>query len=636
MGNFSRDSFKETNILGNLLQLVTTPVTNPRQYVGVRMQQGVPILDADWNELEDLRRYDLQACLKNFFGDGIPDGDKGFEIAVVTQDNNFKIEIGLALVEGMLVINSQASLTYADQAALFSLSLPSLAPPGAGTRNDIVYLDVWEEERDGTASDDRLINPRIGIETCTRIERRWVVRVAPGLADLSGITRDPGHAYLGLALLSRVENTPRILASRITDLRRTQLNVSKYLQVPVFAKRGADLVDSDRMAQLFEALRSVLAARVMNNQLFVGPAVSDANRTIVYFAVQHIMQVCVAGGLQAAAKNLTNLGALEALSALHQAQNTFLDELSARGQAGSALTSFVSQYRELLTGGSGVPGIAPSLAVNDLIGVHKGQQAVNGFLAAVVDALPEGSVTRQFLSVIPFTPLVASQPFIFTVEFTSSVTSPDQTSEVFDVTASLTSALWNVTPTTTEITLNNVGGKGTLTFTVTPNSANATADFQVVVQARRNTNIQSHQLPLALQLGQRPAVAARLMYAGPLFNADGLMELPDADLRGGAGFDVNFGLNNRTDQQHSYRLRAQVTLQVGSLSGWTPTAAGPAQSDIVAAANTTGSAPINISKTGGSAVGNSGTLEVKLIRIDGPGDLPAQDQETVNVNFIVV
>ena len=637
MGNFSRDSFKETNVLGNLLQLMPTPVTNPRQYVGVRLQQGVPILDADWNELEDIRRFDLQTCLKHYFGDGIPDGNQGFQIGVVTQDNNFKIEAGLALVEGMLVVNPHASLTYNDQAALFSLTLPALVQPGAGVRDDLIYLDVWEEERDlsdGAAFDERLINPLIGIETCTRIERRWVVRVAPSVSALGDIAPQAGHAYMALARIRRIENTPRILLNRITDLRRTHLNIAKYLQVPVFAERGPDLVDSERMAQLFEALRSILMTRVTGNQMFVS-SIPEADRTIIYFAVQHIMQVCVAGGLQAQAKSLSNAGGLEALSTLHDAQDTFLDEVSARGQAGSAKTSFVEQYRQLLTGGPGVPGIAPALAAQDLIGAYKGQQAVNAFLSVMVDVLPEGSVTRQFLSVTPFVPLAAGQPFIFTVEFTSGVTSADQTSEVFDITASLTSALWNVTPTTTEITLNNTGGKGTRTFTVTPHASNLTADFQVSVQARRNPAIQSTQLPLALQLTQFPAVAARLMYAGPPFNPDGLMELPDADLRGGAGFDVNFGINNRTDQSLSYKLHAEVTLSVGTLTGWTPTAGSPAEPTPIVGAGSTGSAPINISKTGGSAVGNRGTIEVKLVRID-TTDLPLEEQEIVNVDFIVV
>ena len=40
MGNFSRDTFDPN-----------------KNYVGVRLQQGVPLVDADWNELNDIIRH---------------------------------------------------------------------------------------------------------------------------------------------------------------------------------------------------------------------------------------------------------------------------------------------------------------------------------------------------------------------------------------------------------------------------------------------------------------------------------------------------------------------------------------------------------------------------------------------------
>lgn len=54
-----------------------------KHYVGVRMQQGVPLLDADWNELEDLRRHELQSLVQQFIGDGVPDGNDGFRIEAI-------------------------------------------------------------------------------------------------------------------------------------------------------------------------------------------------------------------------------------------------------------------------------------------------------------------------------------------------------------------------------------------------------------------------------------------------------------------------------------------------------------------------------------------------------------------------
>ena len=54
MGNFSRNTF------------------NPnKNYVGVRLQQGVPLVDADWNELDDVIRNEIYSGLGQAFPDGV-------------------------------------------------------------------------------------------------------------------------------------------------------------------------------------------------------------------------------------------------------------------------------------------------------------------------------------------------------------------------------------------------------------------------------------------------------------------------------------------------------------------------------------------------------------------------------------
>src|SRR3954452_25449484 len=65
------------------MAIISTDTFNPlRQYIGVRLQQGVPIVDADVNELDDIRKFELRAFLKWFVGDGNPDGNDGFRISV--------------------------------------------------------------------------------------------------------------------------------------------------------------------------------------------------------------------------------------------------------------------------------------------------------------------------------------------------------------------------------------------------------------------------------------------------------------------------------------------------------------------------------------------------------------------------
>ena len=43
--------------------------------------QGVPLVDADWNEAHDVRKFEVQAFLKWFVGNGVPEGNDGFHIA---------------------------------------------------------------------------------------------------------------------------------------------------------------------------------------------------------------------------------------------------------------------------------------------------------------------------------------------------------------------------------------------------------------------------------------------------------------------------------------------------------------------------------------------------------------------------
>ena len=44
-----------------------------KSYIGVRLQQGVPLLDRDWNELEDIRRHLERTLREHYVGEGVPD-----------------------------------------------------------------------------------------------------------------------------------------------------------------------------------------------------------------------------------------------------------------------------------------------------------------------------------------------------------------------------------------------------------------------------------------------------------------------------------------------------------------------------------------------------------------------------------
>jgi len=233
MGNFSRDTFDRL-----------------KHYVGVRLQQGVPLIDADWNEQEDIRKFELQAFLKWFAGNGVPSGNDGFLImAAAGTTNNFDIKggngttlgAGRILVEGMdamlestMRYTSQPLYNNATLAAKWGVApIAPLTTPGAA-RVDLVYIDVWEREVD-SSEDSNLINPAIGIESCVRMRREWAVRVAQGAASLP--TPPAGHGYYTLARIKRPAGGAAILAEQIADLRTVGINLAD-LAAEIIDARG--------------------------------------------------------------------------------------------------------------------------------------------------------------------------------------------------------------------------------------------------------------------------------------------------------------------------------------------------------------------------------------------------------------
>jgi hypothetical protein len=248
MGNFSRDTFKEFNI--DKLQ----------HYVGVRLQQGVPLVDADWNEMEDIRKFELQAFLKWFVGNGVPKDNDGFHIMPTNpQSNDFIIRggdgtwqgAGRCLVDGLDVMiendihyTKQKLYMDADLAQIWDVKLlvQLTIPPSVGilgsklSRTDIVYLDVWEREVDKDENKDlKILNT--DLESCVRLKREWVVRVAEDITkDKPFPTPPPGHYFYKLASLERKYGTESIVTNDVTDLRRTDVNLTDLLDEIVDAR----------------------------------------------------------------------------------------------------------------------------------------------------------------------------------------------------------------------------------------------------------------------------------------------------------------------------------------------------------------------------------------------------------------
>jgi hypothetical protein len=188
--------------------------------IGVRLQQGVPLLDRDWNELEDTRRHFERMLRKYYIGNGAPGGLDGFKIDAPpsTSPNDLIIRAGRCMVDGYDLAND-ADLLYSTQAGV-----PPLPVPATATKY-VVYLEVWTDTIT-SADDATLRNPQdINLETCIRDRLRWTVNVTPWPMLPSLRSR-----YI-LASIDRPAAAAAITQAMITDLRRVDLTLADVVDL---------------------------------------------------------------------------------------------------------------------------------------------------------------------------------------------------------------------------------------------------------------------------------------------------------------------------------------------------------------------------------------------------------------------
>ncbi len=574
MGNFSRDTFKLTNALYQLL--AGEPVADPRHYVGVRMQQGVPLLDADWNELEDIRHLELRAILQFYIGSGVPAGNQGFQITASGVDNDFAINGGVILVDGLPVINL-AVTTYSTQPV--TVALPPLITPGGSDRTDVVYLDVWHEEVNGVGAgnvDPRLVNGLIGVETAVRIGRFWQVRVLENATDLSGLVLQTDHHYTMLARLNRTAGVAAIRDSMIVDRRKTGITLAEHLKVPIDLRRGLEVLTVERFGQMLRGLRTSLFARLRGN-LLPYTTVSAKDELILLMALQELMNLAQTGEVQTASLNMDNANALNLMSELYNAQNEWLTVLNDLGNVGGVAQEFIDDYADYLEGESAelIKGLKPALDREDLIAAVMAQEDLNLWLTAPTGNLPEGSADAFYVAVIPFEVLTAGQSYDFTYDILTDFTSP-MPQEEFTIQVTLPAAFGTAVVDQPTLTFAPPGGETTITVTVIPTGGLVTANLDVTAIAVRNATLRSSQLPITLTLGQLPPVAAFFFYADLRLNLDGRLELTQNHLNRVQGRDILFRLRNHSAiENRTFEVTGQIIPNVADPTGWGPLAPIP-------------------------------------------------------------
>ncbi|MGV6875482.1 hypothetical protein ACUSIJ_22670 [Pseudochelatococcus sp. B33] len=274
------------------MAIITPSTFDPlHRFVSVRLQQGVPIVDADWNEMDDLRRFELRSYLKWFVGDGVPEGSDGFRCAAraVFAANDFDILAGVPapppgtpnLVQGLrhmgrCLVEGGEALIHAD--VNFRAQDLHVAAPGSAARaaaqgvpqiDEIpvldgtvcLYLDLWDRL---VRPDEMptLVFPDIGTESCARMRAEWAVRARVGTAVPASGDADfiAGHSYYALTLLERVAADPVVYPGQLTDLREKRLlTPPAHLIEDLFGNSPADYRrGQDRPALPFRTVLNAL------------------------------------------------------------------------------------------------------------------------------------------------------------------------------------------------------------------------------------------------------------------------------------------------------------------------------------------------------------------------------------------
>lgn len=148
---------------------------NPsKRYSGVWMQQGRVQLDADWNEGVDILKDRVRKLSLDAFGRvGVPFlvAPDAFAIGVLAGPPlDLSIGAGRIYVDGYMAENFTPPATY-----LMQPFLPDPPPLPAG--DVIVALDLWEREVTYIEEPALLDVALGGVDTSTRIQQVWQVRV---------------------------------------------------------------------------------------------------------------------------------------------------------------------------------------------------------------------------------------------------------------------------------------------------------------------------------------------------------------------------------------------------------------------------------------------------------------------------
>jgi hypothetical protein len=167
-------------------------------------QQGRVHLDADWNELVSILERRLRVETYDFAGPAVVPASEPDSFKIVVQGGTIAVTRGRIYVDGLLAENHGDG--NVDYEPVWGESIgsdttpldhqPYLGSAGVGKQllkelqkgQELAYLDVWQRELT-VVEDPSVLEPALGVDTCTRIQTVWQVRAlaldknAPGCGD---------------------------------------------------------------------------------------------------------------------------------------------------------------------------------------------------------------------------------------------------------------------------------------------------------------------------------------------------------------------------------------------------------------------------------------------------------------------
>jgi hypothetical protein len=226
-----------------------------KRYIGIRLQQGVPLLDRDWNELEDIRRHQERLFLTQFVGSSGVADLQAFGVHGEGLVADVRIGAGYFLLDGQVLWN-EADVRFSEQGD--GVPLPDTLPGG----DDLILTLTSRITRVDAADDPDLANSQdINMETCVRDRLDWSV-VAEQLPAGDGAARlDQAEPAGLLALVSRPDGARAITAGMVADRR--------FVGRTLFGASAAIAEDRRRLDAL-DARLAVVEADVLSLKTDVG------------------------------------------------------------------------------------------------------------------------------------------------------------------------------------------------------------------------------------------------------------------------------------------------------------------------------------------------------------------------------